>query len=153
LKVLINQYVDKPQKLAKTSRPGTQLINHFLINNNWFLVDLPGYGYAKVSKKPSPFSAIYYGLFRNPWAISLCICFNRYSTWGTGNWPRIHVVHGRKQILLHHFYKTDKISRVKIDSHIAAYKKNMLANNWAEMLIILWHQLQNLSEKRSSLAI
>ena len=38
--------------LAKTSgRPGkTQLINHFLINKNWFLVDLPGYGYARVSK-------------------------------------------------------------------------------------------------------
>lgn len=40
-------------KLAKTSgKPGkTQLINHFKINGNWFLVDLPGYGYAKVSKK------------------------------------------------------------------------------------------------------
>ena len=38
--------------LAKTSgRPGkTQLINHFKINNQWFLVDLPGYGYARVSK-------------------------------------------------------------------------------------------------------
>jgi len=38
--------------LAKTSvSPGkTRLINHFLINNEWFLVDLPGYGYAKVSK-------------------------------------------------------------------------------------------------------
>ena len=38
--------------LAKTSgRPGkTQLINHFRINENWFLVDLPGYGYARVSK-------------------------------------------------------------------------------------------------------
>jgi len=38
--------------LAKTSQtPGkTQLINHFLINDRWFLVDLPGYGYAKVSK-------------------------------------------------------------------------------------------------------
>src|SRR5699024_4829880 len=41
------------RKLAKTSsRPGkTQLINHFLINKNWHLVDLPGYGYAKTSKK------------------------------------------------------------------------------------------------------
>jgi len=40
------------KKLAKTSgRPGkTQLINHFIINKNWFLVDLPGYGYAQVSK-------------------------------------------------------------------------------------------------------
>ncbi len=38
--------------LAKTSgRPGkTQLINHFMINNSWYLVDLPGYGYAKASK-------------------------------------------------------------------------------------------------------
>ena len=41
------------KNLAKTSTtPGkTQLINHFLINDNWYLVDLPGYGYAKVSKK------------------------------------------------------------------------------------------------------
>lgn len=39
-------------KLAKVSgRPGkTQVINHFLINKSWFLVDLPGYGFAKVSK-------------------------------------------------------------------------------------------------------
>ena len=38
--------------LAKTSqRPGkTQLINHFLINEEWYIVDLPGYGYAKASK-------------------------------------------------------------------------------------------------------
>ena len=37
-------------KLAKTSQtPGkTQLVNHFLINDNWYLVDLPGYGYAKL---------------------------------------------------------------------------------------------------------
>ena len=40
------------KNLAKTSsRPGkTQLINHFLINENWHLVDLPGFGYSKVSK-------------------------------------------------------------------------------------------------------
>ena len=49
---LINMLVNH-KGLAKTSgRPGkTQLINHFKINNNWFLVDLPGYGYARVSKK------------------------------------------------------------------------------------------------------
>jgi GTP-binding protein len=40
-------------KLAKTSgEPGkTRTINHFLINDNWYLVDLPGYGYAKVAAK------------------------------------------------------------------------------------------------------
>ena len=49
---LINMLTNH-SKLAKTSgRPGkTQLINHFLINDEWFLVDLPGYGYAKVSKE------------------------------------------------------------------------------------------------------
>lgn len=49
---LINMLMDR-KGLAKTSgRPGkTQLINHFKVNNNWFLVDLPGYGYARVSKK------------------------------------------------------------------------------------------------------
>jgi GTP-binding protein len=49
---LINMLTER-KNLAKTSgRPGkTQLINHFKINGNWFLVDLPGYGYAKASKR------------------------------------------------------------------------------------------------------
>jgi len=49
---LINALTGK-KGLAKTSqRPGkTQLINHFMINDNWYLVDLPGYGYAQTSKK------------------------------------------------------------------------------------------------------
>jgi GTP-binding protein len=48
---LINMLVNN-DKLAKTSRtPGkTQLINHFLVNDEWWLVDLPGYGFAKVSQ-------------------------------------------------------------------------------------------------------
>jgi GTP-binding protein len=48
---LINMITDH-QKLAKTSgTPGkTQLINHFIINKQWYLVDLPGYGFAKVSQ-------------------------------------------------------------------------------------------------------
>lgn len=48
---LINMLCDN-QKLAKTSgTPGkTQLINHFLVNKEWYLVDLPGYGFAKVSQ-------------------------------------------------------------------------------------------------------
>jgi len=49
---LINMLLER-KNLAKTSgRPGkTQLINHYKINDSWFLVDLPGYGYARVSKK------------------------------------------------------------------------------------------------------
>lgn len=48
---LINALTNK-KNLAKTSQtPGkTQLINHFLVNETWYLVDLPGYGYAKTSR-------------------------------------------------------------------------------------------------------
>ncbi|TSJ38554.1 YihA family ribosome biogenesis GTP-binding protein [Mucilaginibacter corticis] len=48
---LINMLTGK-KGLAKTSQtPGkTQLINHFLVNDNWYIVDLPGYGYARASK-------------------------------------------------------------------------------------------------------
>lgn len=57
---LINMLCNN-NKLAKTSAtPGkTQLVNHFLINENWYLVDLPGYGYAKTSKtKKSYFESL-----------------------------------------------------------------------------------------------
>jgi GTP-binding protein len=49
---LINKLTNK-KSLAKTSgKPGkTRLINHYIINNEWYLVDLPGYGYAEVPKK------------------------------------------------------------------------------------------------------
>ena len=49
---LINMLCNN-EKLAKTSSaPGkTQLINHFIVNNDWYLVDLPGYGFAKVSQR------------------------------------------------------------------------------------------------------
>lgn len=49
---LINMLCDN-QKLAKTSAsPGkTQMINHFIINKDWYIVDLPGYGFAKVSQR------------------------------------------------------------------------------------------------------
>jgi GTP-binding protein len=49
---LINMLCNN-EKLAKTSSaPGkTQLINHFIVNNEWYLVDLPGYGFAKVSQR------------------------------------------------------------------------------------------------------
>jgi len=57
---LINYLVNNSGLAKTSSTPGkTQLINHFLINEKWFIVDLPGYGYAKVSKKSrSIFSAL-----------------------------------------------------------------------------------------------
>ncbi|MEM6804482.1 MAG: ribosome biogenesis GTP-binding protein YihA/YsxC [Bacteroidota bacterium] len=49
---LINKLCGRKSLAKISSTPGkTQLINHFLINESWYLVDLPGYGYASVSKK------------------------------------------------------------------------------------------------------
>lgn len=64
---LINMMTHR-KNLAKTSStPGkTQLINHFLINDNWHLVDLPGYGYAKTSKKHRrKFQSLITGYFKS----------------------------------------------------------------------------------------
>ncbi len=48
---LINMIANNSSLAKISSRPGkTQTINHFLVNNEWFLVDLPGYGYASISK-------------------------------------------------------------------------------------------------------
>ena len=48
---LINMLTNQKNLANTSARPGkTQLINHFKINDQWFLVDLPGYGYARVSK-------------------------------------------------------------------------------------------------------
>ena len=69
------------KRLAKTSsRPGkTQLINHFLINEQWFLVDLPGYGYARVSKtQKKKFQAYIETYFRE--RIQLVLSFVRITT-------------------------------------------------------------------------
>ncbi|RZJ29085.1 MAG: YihA family ribosome biogenesis GTP-binding protein [Flavobacterium sp.] len=133
---LINMLTDH-KKLAKTSgKPGkTQLINHFKINNNWFLVDLPGYGYAKVSKKTKAvFQQFITDYFETREQL---VC----------GFVLIDVRHEAQQIDLDFmsylgeseipfciiFTKADKIGKTKIDSHIAAYKKQMYANNWAEM--------------------
>lgn len=133
---LINMLTNH-KNLAKTSgRPGkTQLINHFKINNNWFLVDLPGYGYAKVSKKTkSVFQQFITDYFETRQQLvcafvlidirheaqNIDIEFMNYM--GESEIPFCII-----------FTKADKISKTKIDSHIAAYKKQMYANNWEEM--------------------
>ena len=49
---LINMLMERKDLAKVSGKPGkTQLINHFKVNEEWFLVDLPGYGYASVSKK------------------------------------------------------------------------------------------------------
>ncbi len=133
---LINMLTNH-KNLAKTSgRPGkTQLINHFKINNNWFLVDLPGYGYAKVSKKTKQifqaFITDYFEL-REQLVCAFVLIDIRHEAQNIDIEFMSYM--GESEIpFCIIFTKADKISKTKIDSHIAAYKKQMYANNWEEM--------------------
>jgi GTP-binding protein len=133
---LINM-ITNHKNLAKTSgRPGkTQLINHFKINNNWFLVDLPGYGYAKVSKKTKQvFQQFITDYFETREQLVCAFVL-------------IDIRHEAQEIDIEFmgymgeseipfcivFTKADKISKGKAETNIAAYKKKMFKNNWEEM--------------------
>lgn len=133
---LINMLTNH-KNLAKTSgRPGkTQLINHFKINNNWFLVDLPGYGYAKVSKKTkSVFQQFITDYFekREQLVCAFVLIDIRHEAQNID--LEFMEYMGESEIpFCIIFTKADKISKTKIDSHITAYKKQMILNNWEEM--------------------
>ena len=133
---LINMLTNH-KSLAKTSgRPGkTQLINHFKINNNWVLVDLPGYGYAKVSKKTKEvFQQFITDYFEKREQLVCAFVL-------------IDIRHEAQKIDLEFitylgeielpfciiFTKADKISKGKVAQHVAAYRMALLKNNWEEM--------------------
>ncbi|GAA4336994.1 ribosome biogenesis GTP-binding protein YihA/YsxC [Mucilaginibacter gynuensis] len=128
---LINMLTEK-KGLAKTSQtPGkTQLINHFLINDTWYIVDLPGYGYAKISKskkedwnkfirsyldKRESLQTVFVLIDSRlePQKIDVEFC----------NWL------GEKGLsFVLAFTKADKQSAVKTDQNIAKFRKALLAS-------------------------
>ena len=133
---LINMLTNH-KNLAKTSgKPGkTQLINHFKINNNWFLVDLPGYGYARVSKKTKEvFQQFITDYFekREQLVCAFVLIDIRLEAQKI-DLEFIEYLGETEVPFCIVFTKADKISKTKIDSHVAAYRKQLLANNWEEM--------------------
>jgi GTP-binding protein len=132
---LINMLTDR-KSLAKTSgTPGkTQLINHFVINDDWYLVDLPGYGYAKTSKsnrsKWEKFISEY--LTKRATLINIFVLLDsrlepqkidiEFMTWCAEEQLPFSMV----------FTKIDKLSSSALQKNLAAYKKEML-KQWAEM--------------------
>jgi GTP-binding protein len=133
---LINMLTNH-KSLAKTSsKPGkTQLINHFKINNNWFLVDLPGYGYAKVSKKSKEVFQQFVTDYFEKREQLVCafvlidirleaqkIDLEFFTYLGVTEVPFCII-----------FTKADKVGKTRIHSHIEAYRKQVLASGWEEM--------------------
>lgn len=132
---LINMLTGR-KSLAKTSaKPGkTQLINHFLINKNWHLVDLPGYGYAQVSKSTKKvfqkFITAYFEK-RKQMICAFVLIDSRHKPqpidmefmqWlGENNIPFCII-----------FTKADKLKDKVLDKNIENYKNEML-ESWVEM--------------------
>lgn len=126
---LINMLVDR-KDMAKTSgRPGkTQLINHFLINEDWYLVDLPGYGYARASKTSraqwEKFITEY--LTRRETLINIFVLLDarlepqkidiEFMSWCAEKGLPFSMV----------FTKIDKLSSSGLQKNLAAYKKEMM---------------------------
>jgi GTP-binding protein len=132
---LINMLTDK-KKLAKTSgRPGkTQLINHFIINDEWYIVDLPGYGYAKASKQSRAQwerFIVEYLTNRKSLVTIFVLLDSRLEPQKIDiefmNWC------GEKQLPFSMvFTKTDKLSSTALQKNLAKYKKEMV-KQWAEL--------------------
>lgn len=132
---LINMLTNRT-KLAKTSgKPGkTRLINHFLINDNWYLVDLPGYGYAKVSKKER---GVWSGFIKE-YIISRENLMNLFVLIDARHEPQKNDMEFMENLGLNGipfiiiFTKADKLKSKKLSNNILAYKKEM-EKTWETM--------------------
>ena len=132
---LINMLMQR-RNLAKTSgRPGkTQLINHFIINKNWYLVDLPGYGYARVSKsRKKVFQKFITNYFskREQLVLAFVLIDCRHDPqkvdlefmkWMGENQIPFSII----------FTKTDKLKPKVLERNIKSYSQKML-ETWEEM--------------------
>ncbi|MEO2079326.1 MAG: ribosome biogenesis GTP-binding protein YihA/YsxC [Leeuwenhoekiella sp.] len=133
---LINMLTDR-KNLAKTSgRPGkTQLINHFVINQTWYLVDLPGYGYARVSKKvKKEFQKFITQYFeeREQLVSAFVLIDCRHEPQPIDREFMQYL--GEKQIPFSIiFTKADKLKPKALERNIENYKQELLAGAWAEM--------------------
>ena len=133
---LINMLTDR-KNLAKTSgRPGkTQLINHFVINQTWYLVDLPGYGYARVSKKvKKEFQKFITQYFeeREQLVSAFVLIDCRHEPQPIDREFMQYL--GEKQIPFSIiFTKADKLKPKALERNIEHYKQELLAGAWAEM--------------------
>ena len=104
---LINMLAKRPKLAMTSSTPGkTLLINHFLINKEWYLVDLPGYGYASRGKKRL-----------EPQKIDL-----EFMEWLGENGVPFSII----------FTKADKLTNGKVKDNVNKYLKK-LTEQWEEL--------------------
>lgn len=128
---LINMLMGR-KDLAKTSgKPGkTQLINHFKINDNWFLVDLPGYGYAKISKKKRTIFQYFienYFKERQQLVCTFVLIDSRHDPQKI-DLEFMQFLGENKIPFCIVFTKADKLGSSKLNKQIISYKKKLLTS-------------------------
>ncbi|MGB0477480.1 MAG: ribosome biogenesis GTP-binding protein YihA/YsxC [Flavobacteriaceae bacterium] len=130
---LINALTNN-KKLAKTSgTPGkTKLINHFVINESWFLVDLPGYGYAKVSKKErNEIKKLIHGYFEKRTQL-----VNTFVLIDSRHKPQkidvdfINMLGAQQHPFSIVFTKIDKLSEKQRKDNLSHYQSHLLEQGW-----------------------
>ncbi len=132
---LINMLTEKKELAHTSSKPGkTQLINHYLINDEWYLVDLPGYGYATLAKeKKQEFDAFVkkYLLQRTSLLCVFVLIDSRlpmqerdkkFMEWLAENEIPFTIV----------FTKVDKLAKTQIEKNLTSYREEML-KSWEEL--------------------
>ncbi len=132
---LINMICGKKNLAKISSSPGkTKLINHFLINKKWYLVDLPGYGYSKTSKlSRMKFKNLTTNYFLNRKELTSTFLLLdirlkpqlidvNFINWMGENLLPFNIV----------FTKCDKISKKEIKSNVSSYL-NFLKKNWSKL--------------------
>ena len=130
---LINTLTNN-KKLAKTSgTPGkTKLINHFLINEAWCLVDLPGYGYAKISKQErNELKKLINGYFAKRKQLT-----NTFILIDSRHKPQdidvdfINTLGAQQHPFSIVFTKIDKLSDAQRQKNLSVYKSHLLEQGW-----------------------
>jgi GTP-binding protein len=132
---LINTLTQKSGLAKTSSKPGKTLcINHFLVNNEWYIVDLPGYGYAKCSKETRErIRKIIEGYILNRESMTLLFVLidsrhepqktdTDFMQWLGENGVPFSII----------FTKADKMGKTKLESNIALYRRKML-QQWEEL--------------------
>ena len=132
---LINMLTGVKGLALTSSTPGkTQLINHFLINNTWYLVDLPGYGYARQGKKGKEKIREIINAYLDKREALTCLfvlidCRHEPQKIDTDFIRRL----GENSIpFAIVFTKIDKISKSKLNENVAKYKTKLL-ETWEEL--------------------
>ena len=132
---LINMLAGNHKLAMTSSTPGkTKLVNHFLINDRWYLVDLPGYGYAKLSQKSREEhkTIVRDYIFNSREMQVLFVLIDARHDIGAADWDFLCDLGENGIPFAIIFTKCDKLGPVALETQIARDKERLLSS-WEEL--------------------